>query len=107
MRHAEAGAALIPARLDQRALVAPLTGIVSTRSAQVGEIANPLRPLLTIADLDQATPLIEGTADRTGRIGIRQEVDAKVDSFPQHTFWRRFGATADEADFTTGQVQTD
>jgi multidrug resistance efflux pump len=103
---AEAGVALIDARLDQLTLRAPMDGVVSTRSAQVGETATAGRPLLTIANLDEVTLVLYIPENRIGQVDIGQEVEVEVDSFPDRTFIGYVDSIAGEAEFTPRNVQT-
>jgi multidrug resistance efflux pump len=107
VRQAEAGVALVDARLDQLALRAPMSGTVSTRSAQVGETATAGRPLLTIINLDEVTLVLYIPENRIGRVQIGQEVEVTVDSFPERTFIGRVESIAGEAEFTPRNVQTE
>jgi len=106
VRQAEAGVALIDARLDQLTLRAPMDGIVSTRSAQVGETATAGKPLLTIANLDQVTLVLYIPENRIGQVDIGQKVEVTVDSFPERTFIGEVDSIAGEAEFTPRNVQT-
>ncbi|MGD2144168.1 MAG: efflux RND transporter periplasmic adaptor subunit, partial [Anaerolineae bacterium] len=106
VRQAEAGVALIDVRVDQLTLTAPMDGIVSTRSSEVGEIATAGKPLLTIANLDTVTLVLYVAENRIGQVRIGQEVDVTVDSFPERTFVGRVESIAGEAEFTPRNVQT-
>lgn len=103
---AEAGVALIDAQLDQLTLRAPMDGIVSTRSAQVGETAIAGRPLLTIANLDEVTLVLYIPENRIGQVRIGQAVEVTVDSFPDRVFIGCIDSIAGEAEFTPRNVQT-
>lgn len=106
VRQAQAGVGLIDARLDQLILTAPMSGIVATRSSQVGETATAGRPLLTIANLDEVTLVIYIPVDQIGHIAIGQAVEVTVDSFPDRVFSGRVVTIAGEAEFTPSYVQT-
>lgn len=107
VRQAQAGVALADARLDQLTLTAPMNGIVSTRSAQVGETATSGKPLLTIVNLDEVTLVIYIPENRIGQVDIGQEVQVTVDSFPGRTFVGHVKSIAGEAEFTPRNVQTE
>jgi multidrug resistance efflux pump len=106
VRQAEAGVALIDARLDQLTLRAPMDGIVSTRSAQVGETATAGKPLLTIANLDEVTLVLYIPENRIGQVQVGQRVEVTVDSFPDRVFVGHVDSIAGEAEFTPRNVQT-
>jgi multidrug resistance efflux pump len=107
VRQAQAGVALVDARLDQLTLTAPMDGIVSTQSGQVGEIATAGKPLLTIANLDEVTLVIYIPENRIGQVNLGQEVQVTVDSFPGRTFIGQVKSIAGEAEFTPRNVQTE
>ncbi len=107
VRQAEAGVALIDARLDQLTLRAPMDGIVSTRSAQVGETATAGKPLLTIANLDEVTLVLYIPENRIGQVQIGRRVEVTVDAFPDRTFVGQVDSIAGEAEFTPRNVQTE
>jgi multidrug resistance efflux pump len=106
VRQAEAGVRLVDARLDQLTLRAPMDGIVSIRSAQVGETATAGRPLLTIANLDHVTLVVYIPENRIGQVNVGQEVEVSVDSFPDRVFVGQVASIAGEAEFTPRNVQT-
>lgn len=107
VRQARAGVGVVDARLDQLILVAPMNGIVTERSRQVGETATAGRPLLTITDLDRVTLVIYIAADQIGHVSIGQEAEVTVDSFPDRIFLGHVKSIAGEAEFTPSYVQTD
>ncbi len=107
VRQAQAGVGLVDAHLDQLILTAPMSGIVATRSSQVGETATVGKPLLTIANLDEVTLVIYIPVDQIGRVAIGQEVEVTVDSFPDRVFFGRVVTIAGEAEFTPSYVHTE
>jgi HlyD family secretion protein len=106
VRQAEAAEGLVDAQLGLLTLTAPMDGVVSTRSAQVGETATPGKPLLTIANLDEVTLALYVPENRIGQVQIGQQVEVVVDSFPGQTFLGRVQSIAGEAEFTPRNVQT-
>jgi HlyD family secretion protein len=106
VRQAEAAVRLVDARIDQLTLVAPMDGVVTSRSAQVGETATAGAPLLTIANLDEVTLVIYVPENRVGQVRLGQEVAVQVDSFPAQVFLGQVSNIAGEAEFTPRNVQT-
>jgi HlyD family secretion protein len=106
VRQAEAAVRLVDAQIDQLTLVAPMDGIVTSRSGQTGETATAGAPLLTIANLDEVTLVIYIPEDRVGQVGVGQEVEVQVDSFPERVFVGHVASIAGEAEFTPRNVQT-
>ncbi len=106
VKQAEAAIHLMDVQIAKLALTAPMDGIVTSRSAQVGETATAGAPLLTIANLDEVTLVIYIAENRIGQVQLGQEVEVQVDSFPGRAFVGRVASIAGEAEFTPRNVQT-
>jgi HlyD family secretion protein len=106
VRQAEAAVRLIDVQIERLALSAPIDGVVTSRSAQVGETTTAGSPLLTIASLDEVTLVIYIPENRIGQVQLNQEVEVQVDSFPERVFVGRVTNIANEAEFTPRNVQT-
>ena len=106
VRRAERAVGVVDARFDQRVLEAPIAGLVSRRSAQVGETATVGAPILTLVDMDEVTLVLYIPVDQIGRVQIGQEVAVTADAFPQRTFTGKVASIAGEAEFTPQNVQT-
>jgi HlyD family secretion protein len=106
VRQAEAAVRLVDAQIAQLTLTAPMDGIVTSRSAQVGETATAGASLLTIANLDEVTLVIYVPENRVGQVRLGQEVEVQVDSFPSQVFVGKVSNIAGEAEFTPRNVQT-
>jgi HlyD family secretion protein len=106
VRQAKAAVCLVDARIAQLTLTAPMDGIVTSRSARVGETTTAGSPLLTIANLDEVTLVIYVPENRVGQVRLGQEVEVQVDSFPAQVFLGHVSSIASEAEFTPRNVQT-
>ncbi len=106
VRQAEAAVRLIDAQISKLTLTAPMDGIVTSRGAQTGETAMAGASLLTIANLDQVTLVIYVPENRVGQVQLGQEVEVRVDSFPERAFVGHVANIAGEAEFTPRNVQT-
>jgi len=91
---------------DKLTIVAPVGGLVLECSIHEGELAAPGATLLTLGDLDKVTLTIYVPEDRLGQVLIGQEVEVRVDSFPERQFIGTIVAIAHEAEFTPRNVQT-
>jgi multidrug resistance efflux pump len=104
---AEATGAVLDAQLAKMTLRSPIDGMVTSRSAHVGEVALAGATLLTIANLDEVELTIYIPEDELNRVYLGQEVGVQVDSFP----WRVFSGTvsyiSQQAEFTPKNVQTE
>jgi HlyD family secretion protein len=106
VRQAEAAVRQVDALIAQLTLTAPMDGVVTSRSAQVGETATAGAPLLTIANLDEVTLVIYVPENRVGQVRLGQDVEVQVDSFPAQAFAGHVSNIAGEAEFTPRNVQT-
>ncbi len=106
VRQAQAALGVLDVQIAQRTLTAPMDGIVTARSVQVGETATAGAPLLTIANLDEVTLVIYIPETKIGQVRVGQEVEIRVDSFPERVFTGEVVYIAGEAEFTPRNVQT-
>lgn len=106
---AQARAALraVETQIDKMALTSPLSGVVTSRSANEGEAALAGTTLLTVADLDEVKLTIYVPEDELDSVYIGQEVEVRVDSFPGRAFPGTVASIAQQAEFTPKNVQTD
>ena len=87
-------------------VVAPVDGLVLERSIHEGELAPPGATLLTLGDLGEVTLTVYVPENRLGHVFIGQQVEVRVDSFPERTFLGNVVAIANKAEFTPRNVQT-
>ncbi len=106
IQQAEAALHLVQAQRAKLALRSPITGLVTSRLIDPGELAAPGSVLMTVADLDQVTLRIYVPTDRIGRVRVGQEAIVTVDSFPGRQFSGRVVYISDQAEFTPKNVQT-
>jgi multidrug resistance efflux pump len=104
---AQAALEVIQAQIDKLALVAPIEGIVLSRSVEPGEVVVPGSPMMTLARLDDLTITVYVSEDRYGTINLGQDAQMVVDSFPGETFNATVVRIADQAEFTPRNVQTE
>lgn len=110
---AEAGLTQVRAALNvldvqiaKLAMAAPLDGIVLVRNLEVGETVAPGRTVMTVAELDEVELLVYVPEDRYGEIRQGEQVEIRVDSFPEETFEGTVTYISDKAEFTPRNVQT-
>jgi HlyD family secretion protein len=106
VRKAEATLAQVQAQLDQTRLTAPRAGTVQRRLLNVGELAIPGAPVLTLADLQEVKLRLYVPAREVGRIRVGDEARVRVDAYPGVDFRGTVAHVADEAIFTPKNVQT-
>jgi HlyD family secretion protein len=106
VEQAQAGLDTLLVYRDKLIISAPVGGLVLELSIHEGELAAPGATLLTLGDLDEVTLTIYVPEDKLGQVLIGQEVEVRVDSFPDRTFTGTVIAIANEAEFTPRNVQT-
>ena len=93
-------------QLDYTQLKAPRAAIITSRSIEPGEVVTPGREVLTLSDL--ATVDLKLFVDETqiGKVKPGQEVEVRVDTFPDKTFAGRVTFISPEGEFTPKIIQT-
>jgi HlyD family secretion protein len=106
VERAEAGIAVIESQLKDTELHSPITGVVLTKPAEVGEVAMAGGTVAVIADLER--PWIRGFIQQSdlGRVKIGNRVRVNTDSFPEKDYFGRVSFIASDAEFTPKQIQT-
>jgi multidrug resistance efflux pump len=104
---AQAAVSALQAQVEKMTLQAPISGIVSSRSAHAGEAAIAGATLLTLADLDEVRLTIYIPEDELGRVFLGQEAAVQVDSFPHRVFPGTVSYISQRAEFTPKNVQTE
>jgi HlyD family secretion protein len=87
-------------------ITSPIDGVILQRLIEPGELAAPGSTLLIIANMDDLTVTVYVPEDRYGQIILGQIYPVIVDAFPGETFSGKVSHIADQAAFTTRNVQT-
>jgi HlyD family secretion protein len=106
VNQAEAALGVLQVQLDKMTLYSPLSGLVSSRSINVGETASPGSTLMTVANLDEVKLTVYIPENRYGRIQLGQQVGVEVDTFPGKVYAGQVVYISSEAEFTPRNVQT-
>lgn len=93
-------------KLRYTVLTAPTSGVILVRQAELGEVAAPGTPVVTIADVDHLW--LRGYINETdlGRIRWGQPATVHTDTFPHTTYPGRVSFISSEAEFTPKSVET-
>ncbi len=105
VEQAQASLDVMKVQLSKTALISPVSGVVAARYAEVGEIANPGAPVLTITELDKVTLTAYVPESKIGLVKLGQEVLVSVDSYPDDQFSGKVVYISPEAQFTPRNVQ--
>ena len=103
---ARAALELLRVQRDKMVLRSPVSGRVSSRSIEPGEVAAAGRTLLTVTDLDRVTLRVYIAESDIGRVSVGQPVDVSVDTFPDRLFSGAVSHIASRAEFTPKNMQT-
>jgi HlyD family secretion protein len=105
LHQAQAQLKLAQAYLDRATLRAPLTGILASRSAHVGETIQPGVPLMTVMNLDQVDLVIYVPQVQLPRVQLGAPVQVKVDAYPGQVFTGQVTSLAQRAQFSSRDTQ--
>jgi HlyD family secretion protein len=87
-------------------LKSPIKGKVISRQYQLGEVAMPGSPVITLADLDNLNIKVYLPEIYLGKVKLGQSVAIQVDSYPGNDIPGKIDYIADQAEFTPKNVQT-
>ncbi len=87
-------------------LKAPMSGVVVSKTAEVGDLVGVGAPIVTVADLSQVYLRVFISETDLGRITLGLPVDVRVDAFPGRTFRGTVAQINSSAEFTPRNVQT-
>ncbi len=103
---AKANYEFIAANIKQAVIYSPTKGTVLDRNLEVGELAFPGSPILTLADLRKPWIKIYIVEKKIGLVKIGQRAELRVDSFPDKIFKGKVVSIANRAEFTPKTIQT-
>ena len=98
---------MIDAQIAQLTLVAPIDGVVTSRSIYPGETASPGVSLMSIADLSTLKLVVYIPETQYGWVRLNAPVEVTVDAYPGRAFPGTVLYIAREAEFTPRNVQTE
>lgn len=91
---------------DMLTLRSPIAGTITSQVVQAGEIAQAGATLMTVADLSEMTLTVYVPEDELHRVYIGQDVEIRVDAFPQVISEGHVAHISPRAEFTPRNVQT-
>jgi RND family efflux transporter MFP subunit len=104
---AEAALHSAKSTLDDATVTAPITGIVGKRFYEVGDMASPAMPLVTIVQMNRVKIHFDATETDLGKIKPGQEATIQVRSFPDETFSGRINKISPVLDPYTRLAQVE
>ena len=93
-------------RLKEMTIFSPLEGVVLRKNLEVGELASPGVPILTLMKPSDIWVRAYVPEEEVGRIKVGSKALVAVDAYPARRFPGRITEIASEAEFTPRNVQT-
>lgn len=93
-------------RLKEMTIFSPLDGVVLRKNLEVGELASPGVPILTLMKPSDIWVRAYVPEEEVGRIKVGSKALVAVDAYPARRFPGRITEIASEAEFTPRNVQT-
>ena len=103
---AQAAVAYTAVQLEYTRLKAPFDGIVTSRNVELGEVVTTGREVLTLSDLSTVDLKIFVGETEIGKVKPGQDVDVKIDTFPDRVYAGTVAFISPEAEFTPKIIQT-
>ena len=105
VEQAEASLDVINVQLDRLTVVSPISGVVASRHAEAGEIAQPGLPVLSVIELDEVTLTAYVPEVKIGLVKLGQEAQISIDSYPDESFPGTIVYISPNALFTPKNIQ--
>ena len=96
----------IEVQKEKLTVYAPIDGVITTRSVEIGELIQMGTGAMTIAQLETLHVTVYIPEDRYGEVKLGQKATLTVDSFPGKTFQAVVSYISDHAEYTPRNVQT-
>ena len=93
-------------QLDYTRLMAPRTGVITSRSIEPGEVVTPGREAMTLSELATVDLKIFVDETQIGKVKPGQKAEVRVDTFPERTFAGTVTFISPEGEFTPKIIQT-
>jgi membrane fusion protein (multidrug efflux system) len=86
VQQAEAAVSIAKLNLSYTTITAPISGVVSRRSVEQGQMVAPMSPLLALVGLDDVWVVANYKEDQLGDIKLGQKATVRVDTFGSESF---------------------
>ena len=96
----------VDAAIDYAVIYSPIDGTVLDTILEVGEMAFPGTPVLTVADLSRPWMYLYVNEKKLGMVKIGQRVNVRIDSCPDKVFGGSVVSISNKAEFTPKTIQT-
>lgn len=106
VEQARAQAAELDTQVGYLDIPSPLSGVVLTRSVELGEQVAPGSPLFSLVDLNRLYLKVYVPEPLIGRVALGQSAEVRVDAYPDRAFPATVTKVATSAEFTPKNVET-
>jgi HlyD family secretion protein len=103
---AKASLAQTEIQLEYTCLKAPFGGVITSRNVEPGEVVSPSREVIALSDLSRVDLKIFVDETEIAKVKPGQDVDIKVDSFPDKVYKGKVSFISPDAEFTPKIIQT-
>ncbi len=86
VQQAEAGLTSVRSQLKDATVSAPIPGIIGERYYEVGDMASPTMPVVSIVQMDNVKIVMNATEEDLGQLEVGQIAEATVRSYPDEIF---------------------
>lgn len=97
---------LAETQLRYTQLKAPFKGVITTRNVEPGEVVVPGREILSLSDLSRVDLKIFVHETEMGKVKPGQDVEVRVDTFPDKVYRGKVAFISPEGEFTPKIIQT-
>ncbi|MBN2467629.1 MAG: efflux RND transporter periplasmic adaptor subunit [Deltaproteobacteria bacterium] len=106
IKAAQASLQLAAIHLGYTTLRAPFKGIITSRSIEPGEVVSPGSEAFTLSDLSTVDLKIFVDETEIGKVKPGQDVDVRIDTFPDKVYHGMVAFISPEGEFTPKIIQT-
>lgn len=106
IRQAESAVSQLEQRISDSEIVSPISGRVSIKNMEQGEIVRAGSTIITLVDLDRPWVRVFIPENKLGRVKLGMQAEIISDTFPDKTYQGIIRNIATEAEFTPKNVQT-
>ena len=103
---ARAALQLAETQLRYTQLKAPFKGVITSRNVEPGEVVVPGREILSLSDLSNVDLKIFVHETEIGKVKPGQDVEVRVDTFPDKVYRGKVAFISPEGEFTPKIIQT-
>ncbi len=97
---------LVKTNLENSIIKSPISGLVLSKNAEVGEVVLPGVSLLTLGNLSKPWVKIYIKETDLGKVKLGQKAEVKIDTYPDKVFEGKVTYISSQAEFTPKNIQT-